>query len=116
MKIKAIYTKVKEYIEYRKYVFDDLRATGYITKKEIICVSVFLLFVAGFIIFWIADSWRMEKEYQRKVQELNRYYREKERELNINRSEKVMPGIDEFETLEDWFRWQLENDEFERPR
>lgn len=32
MEIKTIYTKVKDYIEYKKFVFEDLRAMGYISK------------------------------------------------------------------------------------
>lgn len=114
MEIKAIYTRVKEYIEYKKIVFEDLRATEYISNKEIICVCAFILFVAGFIIFWIVDSRQMEREYQKKVEEINRHYREKQKELNIDTHPSgKMP--DDFETLEDWIMWQIEND-MDRPR
>ena len=56
----------------------------------------------------------MEKEYQRKVQELDKHYREKQKELKIDRhSLDKMPH--EFDSLEDWIRWEMEND-FDRPR
>ena len=109
MEMKAIYTRVKEYIGYKKFVFNELRDTGYISNREIVCVFVFFLLVTGFIIFWIVDSRQMEKEYQRQVEELNRHYREKQKELNIDRyPSRKMP--DDFDTLEDWIMWELEND------
>ena len=30
MEIKTIYTKVKDYVEYKKFVFEVLRAMGYV--------------------------------------------------------------------------------------
>lgn len=114
MEIRTIYTKVKDYIEYKKFVFEDLRAMGNISNVEILFVSVFTLFVVGFTTWWIIDSRQMEKEYQRKVQELDRHYREKQKELKIDRhSLDKMPH--EFDSLEDWIRWEMEND-FDRPR
>ena len=55
------------------------------TVKEIVGMSVFILALAGILTFWIVGEKRINEQYAREYWELNRYYRQKEKEMNLDR-------------------------------
>jgi hypothetical protein len=48
-------------------------------------MSVFILTLTCIITFWIVNERRINKKYAKEFWELNRYYRQKEKEMNLDR-------------------------------
>ncbi|HBN06609.1 hypothetical protein [uncultured Proteiniphilum sp.] len=55
-----------------------------LTVKEIVIMSVFILTLTGIITLWIVNERRINKKYAKEFWELNRYYRQKE--MNLDKS------------------------------
>lgn len=75
---------INKFTHFKRICQDKIFYEWGLTVKEIVVMSVFILALTGTVTFWIVNERRIKKEYAREVWELNRYYRQKE--MNLDRS------------------------------
>lgn len=84
MLMKTVFTGIRDFIEYERFLYQDKRAMGLISAWELPAFLAILSIITSFIIYIAVEYHQMEKDYQSKMRKIEYQYMEMQKKQNLN--------------------------------